>query len=156
MSAVRGRWKGKRVWVPCGAAAVSAWKAVWISLFYMKNGKKPDTIAAQARRPAYVHFCGHGPWQGKGNKGEVCPGCKIRCIIRFTFGKPDGAFLMENCILFLHGWYRKSIFNIRRKTIMRNKKLVILTMAACMTAGLAAGCGAKSAGSWKKSKGHRK
>ena len=28
---------------------------------------------------------------------------------------------------------------------MRNKKLVILTMAACMTAGLAAGCGAKSA-----------
>lgn len=27
---------------------------------------------------------------------------------------------------------------------MRNKKLVILTMAACMTAGLAAGCGAKS------------
>ena len=28
---------------------------------------------------------------------------------------------------------------------MRNKKLVILTMAACMTAGLATGCGAKSA-----------
>ena len=28
---------------------------------------------------------------------------------------------------------------------MRNKKLVILTMAACITAGLAAGCGAKSA-----------
>ena len=27
---------------------------------------------------------------------------------------------------------------------MRNKKLVILTMAACITAGLAAGCGAKS------------
>ena len=28
---------------------------------------------------------------------------------------------------------------------MRNKKLVILTMAACMTTGLVAGCGAKSA-----------
>lgn len=28
---------------------------------------------------------------------------------------------------------------------MRNKKLVILTMAACMTAGLVAGCGSKSA-----------
>ena len=28
---------------------------------------------------------------------------------------------------------------------MRNKKLVILTMAACITAGLVAGCGAKSA-----------
>ena len=28
---------------------------------------------------------------------------------------------------------------------MRNKKLVILTMAACITAGLTAGCGAKSA-----------
>lgn len=38
----------------------------------------------------------------------------------------------------------RNIFKIRRKTIMRNKKLVILTMAACMTAGLAAGCGAKS------------
>ena len=28
---------------------------------------------------------------------------------------------------------------------MRNKKLVTLMMAACMTAGLATGCGAKSA-----------
>lgn len=32
---------------------------------------------------------------------------------------------------------------------MRNKKLVILTMAACMTAGLAAGCGSKRADTTK-------
>lgn len=58
--------------------------------------------------------------------------------------KPDGAFLFFDILV--PAWViQKVIFNIRRKTIMRNKKLVILTMAACMTTGLVAGCGAKSA-----------
>ena len=74
------------------------------------------------------------------------------------YGASSGLLLISRMVLlfcqyvsqdtFLHrvpAWVIRKKFNIRRKTIMRNKKLVILTMAACMTTGLVAGCGAKSA-----------
>jgi len=72
--------------------------AVWISLFYMKNGKKPDNIAAQARRPAFSAFAVTVHDKARETRAESALDAKIRCIIRFTFNKPDGAFILSICV----------------------------------------------------------
>ena len=96
----------------------------------MKNGKKPDNIAAQARRPAFSAFAVTVHDKARETRAESALDAKIRCIIRFTFDKLDGAFILPICVAG-HIFASRSCmgdtkkFNIRRKTIMRNKKLVI-------------------------------